>query len=298
MLRSMTGFAQAQGEEGAWRLRVTVKALNHRFLDLRLRLPDELAAFEPRLRKQVREKVQRGHLDIQFQTEKLGRRALEVDGEFVRGYLELYRELQREHQLGGEPDLTAVLRVPGVLRSSSRREDSEEAQQLGGLAECLLAEVLEALDVMRRAEGVALERDLSEGVRRMRAAQKQLAELSEHALPAYHRRLRERLQELVGQIPLDPARLTEEAAYLAERSDVSEELTRLESHAQQFAHLLASDTTVGKRLDFLLQEMNRETNTLLSKIPGLEAEGLEMTRLGLEVKAQIERLREQVQNVE
>lgn len=298
MVRSMTGFAQAQGQEGAWTVRITVKALNHRFLDLHLRLPDELEAFEPRLRGLVRDQVGRGHLEVQFQVEKTERRPLDVDANFVRSYLELYRQLQREHQLSGDPDLTAVLRLPGALRSGPPEIAPEEAERLGALAERLLRGALARLEEMRRAEGATLERELRERLAHIRAGQKELAQLGARALPAYHRRLSERLQELLGQSALDPARLAQEAAYLAERSDVSEELTRLASHAEQFAHLLDSDGALGKRLDFLLQEMNRETNTILSKAPGLAAEGLEMTRLGLELKAQIERLREQVQNVE
>lgn len=298
MLRSMTGYAQAQAEEGFWGLRVTVKALNHRFLDLRLRLPEELAAAEPQLRARVREQVRRGHLEVQFQVESLERRALEVNEEFLRGYLELYRRLQQEHQLTGEPDLTAMLRLPGVLRIDPTPLAPEAAEQLAHVAERLLDQALERLDEMRRAEGAALEQELSTCLERIRAGQRELSQLSEQAQPAAHRRLTQRLHELLGESPVDPTRLAEEAAYLAQRSDVREELTRLASHAEQFAGLLASDGAIGKRLDFLVQEMHRETSTLLAKAPGLEAEGLEMTRVGLEVKAQVERLREQVQNVE
>ncbi|MFQ5776852.1 MAG: YicC/YloC family endoribonuclease [Terriglobia bacterium] len=298
MLRSMTGFAQASGAEGDWTLRVRVKALNHRFLDLRLRVPEELEAFEPRLRALVRRKVHRGHLDLQFQVENSARPALEVNQPFLRSFLALYRDLQREHGLSGEPDLTAVLRLPGVLRNRASDPEAETVGPLGVLAERLLSEVLERLDEMRRAEGAALEDALRERLARVRAAQGELTRLSANAGPSFHRRLKERLEELLGQSQIDPGRLAQEAAYLADRSDLQEELTRLASHSQQFAQLLATDGTVGKRLDFLLQEMNRETNTILAKVPGAEGEGLEMIRLGLEIKAQIEQLREQVQNVE
>ena len=298
MLRSMTGYAQVQGEEGSWLVRVTLKSLNHRFLDLRWRLPDELAAAEPRLRAAVRDRVRRGHLDVQFNVENLERQGVEVNEEFVRHYLELYRRLQREHQLTGEPDLTAMLRLPGALRTGPTTLTEEEAERLGALAERLLVEGLERLDVMRRAEGAALESDLRSSVERIGAHQQELLRLGEKALPEAHRRLSERLKELLDASPLDPTRLAQEAAYLAERCDIREELTRLGSHTEQFAHLLASDGAVGKRLDFLVQEMNRETTTLLAKAPGLDTEGLEMTRVGLEIKAQVERLREQIQNVE
>jgi len=298
MLRSMTGFAHAQAEDTSWTVSVTVKSLNHRFLDLHLRLPAELEPSEPRLREQVRGQVARGHLDIQFQVDSRARRALRVDEEYVRAYLELYNRLERQHSLGGEPDLMAVLRMPGVVRSGEREAPADETERLGALAGRALEEALGRLNEMRRAEGAALERELRERLQAVVEGQKQLVRLGERALPACHRRLAERLQELLKPTALDPARLAQEAAYLAERSDVSEELTRLASHADQFAQVLGSDGGVGKRLDFLLQEMNREANTILSKSSGLQADGLEMTRLGLEIKAQIERLREQVQNVE
>ena len=297
-VRSMTGFAQVQGEDPPWNVRVTLKALNHRFLDLHLRLAPDLETAEPRLRNRIRARVHRGHLEVQAQVERAGKRALEVDEEFVRGYLELFRRLQREHGLNAEPDLTAVLRLPGALRSDAQSPEAAALERLAALTEELLDQALDKLEEMRRAEGTALERDLRQALEKIRVGRSALVELNQRALPAYHKRVTELLQELLGQSPLDPARLAEEAAYLAERSDVSEELARLESHAQQFAQLLAGDGAVGKRLDFLLQEMNRETNTILFKAPGLAAEGLEMTRLGLDLKAQVERLREQVQNVE
>ncbi len=298
MVRSMTGFAQARAEDAPWAVNVTVKALNHRFLDLHLRLPPELDPQESRLRDLIRQRVARGHLDVHFQVECCDRRPLEVDKNLLHSYLELFQELKREHRLNSEPDLTAVLRLPGVLRPAASGPDAQATKQVARLAEQGLAEALERLNEMRRAEGAALERELRQRLQAVAEGQKELVGLGERALPACHRRLTESLRELLGRTPLDPARLAEEAAYLAEHSDVSEELTRLGSHTEQFALLLESDTRMGKRLDFLLQEMNRETNTILSKSSGLEAEGLEMTRRALEIKAQIERLREQVQNVE
>lgn len=298
MLRSMTGFAQASAQEDPWGLTVTVRAFNHRFLDLRFRLPGDLEAAESQLRALVRGHVRRGHLDVRMEMERNGRPALEVDRDFVRSYLQVHIELQREHNLSGEPDLTALLRIPGVLRRSETALSGEDAVRLVGLAEKTLSEALKRLNEMRSREGAALENELRERLGKIEAARKKLAELGERALPAFQQRLQKRLQELLAGVSLEPARLAQEAAYLAERSDISEELTRLASHANQFGQLLDSKAEAGKQMDFLLQEMNRETNTTLSKVPNLGAEGLEMTRLGLEIKAEIERLREQVQNVE
>lgn len=298
MLRSMTGFAQVSAQEDTWGLTVTVRAFNHRFLDLRFRLPGDLEAAESQLRALVRGHVRRGHLDVRMEMERNGRPALEVDRDFVRSYLQVHIELQREHNLSGEPDLTALLRIPGVLRRSETALSGEDAVRLVGLAEKTLSEALKRLNEMRSREGAALENELRGRLGKVEAVRKKLAELGERALPAFQQRLQKRLQELLTGVSLEPARLAQEAAYLAERSDISEELMRLASHANQFGQLLDSKAEAGKQLDFLLQEMNRETNTTLSKVPNLGAEGLEMTRLGLEIKAEIERLREQVQNVE
>lgn len=298
MLRSMTGYAQAQAEEDGWVVRVTLKSVNHRFLDLRLRLPDDLAVAEPRLRALVRDRVRRGHLDVTLQVENAQRQAADVNEELVRRYFELYRRLQKEYGLSGEPEVGTLLRLPGALRSGPTAPMPEESERLMAIAERLLVEGLNRLDEMRSAEGGALARDLRGCLERIRVGEQRLRLLSEKALPGAHQRLHERLRELLGDSAIDPTRLAEEAAYLAERSDIREELTRLDSHAAQFLELLESDGAVGKRLDFLVQEMNRETTTALSKSPGLDAEGLEMTRVGLEMKAEIERLREQVQNVE
>ncbi len=151
---------------------------------------------------------------------------------------------------------------------------------------------------MRREEGRALAREMNELVSSIGAKTARLELLSERSRPVYAQRLKVRLQELLGTLPVDPIRVAQEAAILAERADVSEELARLRSHVDQFDRLIQEAGELGKKLDFLLQEMQREANTLLSKTPGLGQEGLDMTELGLRVKADIEKLREQVQNVE
>jgi uncharacterized protein (TIGR00255 family) len=159
-------------------------------------------------------------------------------------------------------------------------------------------EAVVKLDAMREEEAGHLREEMSARLRSIAALAGKVETLAENARPAFARRLKARLQELLGEAQLDPARLAQEASIAAERSDVSEELARLRSHVQQFESLLVGASDVGKKLDFLLQEMQRESNTLLSKSPGTEAEGLEITRLGLEIKSEIEKLREQVQNIE
>jgi len=298
MLRSMTGFAQAQAEEPPFTVRVTLRALNHRFLDLQLRLAAELEAYEPRVRAWVRERVRRGHVEVNVQLQSSERPALGVNRELVRSYIEVFNALCQEYKLTAQPDLSAILRLPGALQASGPGLKSQENPKLVAAFERAVSQALDALDRMRCMEGEALAQELRAGAERIRQANEEIAAGEAQARPAYFQRLQERLRELLGATRLDEARLAQEAAYLADRSDISEEVARLRSHVEQFLGLLSSEAAVGKRLDFLLQEMNRETNTLLAKSSPLEAAGLAMTQRALGIKAEIERLREQVQNVE
>ena len=197
-------------------------------------------------------------------------------------------------------DVVALLRLPGVISGLGiAAPQSEESQgKLGRVLEDCLAEALSKLDDMRRAEGAHLIDELNKRLTKIEGEADQVRVLAETLRPAFARRLAARLAELLNGISLEPARLAQEAALLAERSDISEELERLRSHVAQFASLLRGAGEMGKKLDFLLQEMHREANTLLSKTPGVDSEALAITGLALEIKADIEKLREQVQNIE
>ncbi|MFZ3218370.1 MAG: YicC/YloC family endoribonuclease [Candidatus Acidiferrales bacterium] len=296
-LKSMTGYAQARAVESGWSLRVTIRAVNHRFLDLHLRIPEGFEPLEPRIRQMVRERVRRGHLDFTLHHELAGPAAVGVNHDVAAAYLKAANSLRQEFGIQTEPDLAAILRLPGVIGAAAASLEGELERLEPVLVACV-NEALEKLDRMREQEAQHLREEMSARLRHIAELSAQLETLSERARPAFARRLAARLQELLGEATLDMARLAQEASIAAERSDVSEELARLRSHVQQFEMLLAGAADVGKKLDFLLQEMQREANTLLSKTPGVEVEGLEITRLGLEVKSEIEKLREQVQNIE
>jgi len=293
----MTGYAQARAIENGWSLRVTIRAVNHRFLDLHLRIPEGFEPLEPRIRQILRERVRRGHLDFTLHYELAGPAAVGVIHDVAAAYLKAVNSLRKEFGIQTEPDLASILRLPGVIGAAAASPDGE-FERLGSVVERCLGEALEKLDRMREQEAAHLRDEMSTRLRHIAALTAKLETLAEGARPAFARRLAARLQELLGEAPLDPARLAQEASIAAERSDVSEELARLRSHVQQFESLLAGASDVGKKLDFLLQEMQRESNTLLSKTPGNDAEGLDITRLGLEIKSEIEKLREQVQNIE
>src|SRR5271154_4935933 len=296
-LKSMTGYAQAQATGDGVGLRISVRGVINRFLDLPLRVPGGLEPLAPRIRQIVRERVRRGHLDVTLRYELAGPAAVAVNQEVAAAYLRAVSDLRTQFGMTTEPDLASILRLPGVIGTPAASLDDEIARLESVVARCL-TEALDNLDHMRELEAGALRDDMSARLVSIAGLAARVQVLAERARPAFARRLELRLKELLGEVSIDPARLAEEAAIAAERSDVSEELARLASHVRQFESLLAGASDVGKKLDFLLQEMQREANTLLSKTPGSEAEGLEITALGLEIKSEIEKIREQVQNIE
>jgi uncharacterized protein (TIGR00255 family) len=296
-LKCMTGYAQARASENGWSLRVAIRSVNHRFLDLHLRVPEGFEPLEPRIRQIIRERVRRGHLDVTVHYELAGPAAIGVNQEVAAAYLKAAASLRKEFNIQSEPDVESIMRLPGVIGAAAASLESELGRLESVLGRCLL-ESLDKLDRMRGEEASLLREEMSARLRTIAALASNVSTLAERARPAFARRLETRLKDLLGETQIEPTRLAQEAALAAERSDVSEELVRLRSHVQQFEDLLASSSEAGKKLDFLLQEMQREANTLLSKTPGNDGEGLEITRLALEIKSEIEKLREQVQNIE
>src|SRR5579872_469506 len=298
---SMTGFAQARVERDGASVRINLRSVNHRFLDLHLRMPDGFEVFESRIRQAIRNRLRRGHVDVNIYFEAGATGAIELNHEMVDSYMKAVGRLREEYGIKTEPDLVALFRLPGVVAapgSTSDLRNEEEQERLGAQVETCLEQALNKLEAMRRSEGQSLTAEMMGLLDKIAARTAEVEALAERVRPAIARRLAERLADLLKGVQLDPIRLAQEAAMLAERSDVSEELARLRSHVEQFRTLLAGAGEAGKKLDFLLQEMQREANTLLSKTPGVESEGLAITGLALEVKSDIEKLREQAQNVE
>jgi uncharacterized protein (TIGR00255 family) len=297
---SMTGYAQARGETLGWAIRVSVKSVNHRFLDLKMRLPEGFDLYELRLRQIVRERIHRGHVEVHVSLEPGAGTPIQVNRDLVEGYLKAADDLRLQTAVSAALDVVALLRLPGVIGGLAPAvpEDEEQQEQLGKTLETCLRDAIVRLDDMRRAEGKHLSEELRDRLARIGGQAEEVRVLATALRPAFARRLESRLKELLNGTAIDPARIAQEAAMLAERSDISEELDRLRSHVQQFGKLLDGAGELGKKLDFLLQEMHREANTMLSKTPGVESEALAITGLGLEIKAEIEKLREQVQNIE
>ena len=294
-IHSMTGFAQAKGQvNGRLGFTLALKSVNHRFLDLHFRLPSDSSELEMKLRRLLKEKMARGHVEVTLTMEVAADLGFGVNRKLVGGYVDTFRQMAKEFGIGGEPDLNAALKIPGAMDASGATAENAELQE-AVLAK--ITEILGRLNEMRAEEGRGMERELRDRMSRLHSGAAEVEKLRGGMMQAHLERLRARIQELVGS-QAEPERVLQEAALLAERSDIQEELVRLNTHIQHFRGLLDSGGEVGKKLDFLLQEMNREANTLLSKTTGVAGEALRITQLGLAMKAEIEKSREQVQNIE
>jgi uncharacterized protein (TIGR00255 family) len=296
---SMTGFARVSGRVSdllAWTL--TLKSVNHRFLDLHMRMPAGTEPLEMRLRRLLKEKVLRGHLEVTLTVERGLRPTAHFDRDLLQGYVAAFRIAAAESALEQQPDLNAIFRLPGVLTGEARFSE-EEMQALEQDVAAQTGRLVEALNRMRGQEGASLALDLGAGMQRLDCAVAQVAHMRHEVQKAYFERINQRISGLLnGNGAIDRDRVLQEAAMLAERSDVEEEVTRLRTHIQHFQSLLQAGGELGKKLDFLLQEMNREANTLLSKTGGVSGNGQRITDLGLGMKSEIEKAREQVQNLE
>jgi uncharacterized protein (TIGR00255 family) len=296
---SMTGFARVSGRVSdllSWNL--SLKSVNHRFLDLHLRMPAGAESLEMRLRRLLKEKVLRGHLEVTLNVERGLRPSAHFDRDLLQGYIAAFRAAAAESDLKQQPDLNAIFRLPGVLTGETRFSD-QEVQALEEDVAAQIDPLVQALNRMRGQEGAALASELGATMERLDLAVSQVAHMRQEVQKAYFERLSQRIATLLnGNGAIDRDRIMQEAAILAERSDVEEEVTRLRTHIQHFHSLLKAGGEMGKKLDFLLQEMNREANTLLSKTGGVSGNGSRITDLGLGMKSEIEKAREQVQNLE
>jgi len=293
-IRSMTGYAQVKGQTGDLDFTVSLKSVNHRFLDLHLRMPANSDALEQKIRRLFKEKLHRGHVELTLTAERTDSGGVAINRKLVSGYVAAFRKAAQDFGIAGEPDLNAIFRINGVLSGSGELPEDESN------AADILAKVEEAiakLDAMRAEEGRSILRELKERMQHLVKNTGEAEKLRSAVLHAYVEKVQSRMQELIGS-QADPDRILQEAAMLAERSDVQEEIVRMKTHIDHFVGLLEGGGEIGKKLDFLLQEMNREANTLLSKTNGVAGEALRMTELGLAMKAEIEKSREQVQNIE
>jgi uncharacterized protein (TIGR00255 family) len=295
-IRSMTGFARVRRQIQELEAVISVKTVNHRGLDIHFHVSSDLDPFENALRAAVKRHLTRGHVDVRIALVQAG----EVNGFAVNtgrldAYLKAFREAALRHDLDGTPDLNAAFSIPGILADAGNLELPPDFEV--PLVEGLEA-ALQELDNFRSREGRELAAVMLQHSLNIQDAAGRMERLRSGALPALQQRLRDRLSELLRGVAIDPQRLAQEAALLADRGDIGEEMARLKIHARQVDEILESGKEVGKKLDFLLQEMNRETNTILSKTTGIGDAGLGITDLALAAKSDIEKIREQALNLE
>jgi uncharacterized protein (TIGR00255 family) len=295
----MTGFASVRSAaDETVGFALAIKSVNHRFLDLQLRLPSYCDALEMHMRRLLKETLKRGHIEVTLQVERRASAQIQLNAELLEAYVGAFGTAAAQYGLENRPDLNAMLRIPGVMSA----ETAVGVEGIPELDQAVMAEMpllIEKLNAVRAQEGAALAAELKSSMARLRAFGDEMAVLRNGVREAQFERLRTRLMELTSGVPVTDERLLSEAAVLAEKSDVEEEIVRLRTHIDRFVSMLDEGGELGKRLDFLLQELNREANTMLSKTSAAAGENsLRITELGLEMKAEIEKAREQVQNLE
>lgn len=292
----MTGFAQVKRDAAAGELTISLRSVNHRGLDLHFYQSHEFSAFENAMRSLIKENIGRGHLEIRSGLTREERAANGLNMQVLEQYASAFNSAAATLGLDSKPDLNTLLTLPGVMTRVA--ESSELDSDFEALMLSLLHECITAFNQCREREGEKLGDEILRELTEVEGATAEIKQMRAEVLPAFHKRLRERLAELLNGSGVPESRIVEESAVLADRSDVQEELTRLTVHASELRRLLESGGPVGKQIDFLVQEMNRETNTTLAKSSNAGDPGLQITALALAVKANIERIREQALNLE
>lgn len=292
MLKSMTGFGAGRAQVGEEEFSVELRSLNHKFCEVKARLPRELAALEPLVSKQVKERLARGAVEllVRRQTVTASGTVPMVDVALAQEYARAFRELAEALGVPADISWSQVATQPGVVKLEEKGMDVAAATQA---VQSALDQALAALEQMRRVEGEAIRADLDARLKLIEGWSREVAALAPQAVEEYRQRLAERVADLARGVPVDPQRLAQEVAMFAERTDIAEEVTRLASHLEQFRALMASSEPAGRRMDFLVQEMHREVNTTGSK-----SQHAEISARVVSMKAEVERIREQVQNVE
>ncbi|MDA8098378.1 MAG: YicC family protein [Nitrospiraceae bacterium] len=292
-IRSMTGFGRGEARGPAGTISVEMRSVNNRYLDVQVKTPRSLAALEPRIRKAVQDRFSRGRIDV-FVNRSGGDAnpfRLVVNHDLANQYVGALRELKERFRLSGEADLSLITSLPDVI---VREEISEDVEALWTQLYVAMESAAEGLRSMRETEGAALVRDIAGRLETIAGIAAQVRLRAPETVAQEQRRMNEALQKLLAEQP-DPARVAQEIAILAERTDVTEELTRLDSHLVQFRRMIsgAGAEPVGRKLDFLIQEMGREVNTIASK-----AQDAAISVQVVTAKAELEKVREQVQNIE
>lgn len=292
-MKSMTGFGRGSVSNDLFSVDVELKTVNNRFLDVNLRLSGELQAIEGTIKRMIGERLSRGRVEVNLQYDRSDEINYEINRPMINGFLSAMRKMQEEFSLSGEPDLNLIARLPNVLIPKK----NELSPDFLSAVENALSDALDDLEKMRLKEGDLLKNELVSMIgdieKRLVPIESESAGVADEYRTRLTRRITEMLSKSDSQIELDQGRLAQEVAYLSDRSDISEEITRLRSHIDHFRAIMNEEKEVGKRLDFLTQELNREANTITSKTGNMTVK-----ENALQIKSDIEKIREQVQNIE
>jgi len=292
MLKSMTGFGRGEGETTLGKMGVEIRSINHRYSDINLKLPKRFNPLEGRIKELIRSEVSRGRIDVSIKLDTMGEGKIQfdVDLSLAEQYYKALQLLKERFQLRGEITLEHLAGAKDLITAKEEVEDVESFwQELVPI----LKQSIKDMDQMKRAEGISLGKDLGQRLDRISQLLEETRMRFPLTLKAYQERFKEKLRILLEGAELDPSRFQQEVAFWAERTDITEELVRTESHLVQFRAMLESDDPVGRKMDFLLQEIHREVNTISSKVNDAE-----VSQKSVEIKSELEKIREQVQNIE
>ena len=291
MIKSMTGYGKANLEKNSRKYIIEIKSVNHRYMDISIKMPRALSYLEEIIKNEISKNIKRGKVDvfITFENNSIEGREIKINTELAKGYIKELRKLAKEENILSDIQVNDIARYPDVLTIQDSQDDEEIKHEILEV----VGKATENLVSMRKAEGEKIAKDLKERLDLIQNKVNEVSKLSTGLIEEYVVKLEERVKQILKDQEIDKARLAQEVVIYADRCSIEEEITRLNSHIAQFNKLLNSDEAVGKKLDFIIQEMNRETNTIGSK-----ANSLEITNSVIDMKTEIENLREQVQNIE
>ena len=293
MLKSMTGFARYENQNGELTCKVEIKSVNNRFIDINTRLPKSLAALELPLKKLVKSKCARGSFDISISLESNGQSGAHFEIKpnlpLAAQYLKAFNQIRDDLKLQGEIDINAILGQRDIVKPELKEVDDSSEETVTSTVEKTLIDLIK----MREDEGANLEKDIISQIKGIEKLGGAIKSLQSTTVQEFQDRLKEKIQTLTNGMELDPARMAQETALLADRCDVTEEIIRLKSHLDQFYKLVESDEPQGRKLEFLTQEINREVNTIGSKTIDIE-----VSKTVIEMKSRLEKIREQLANIE
>ena len=291
MIKSMTGFGRSNLQEGLREYQIEIKSVNHKHIDINIRMPRNISFLEDEVRKIIASKVKRGKIDvfISFDNYSDEGKSIKINKEIAKTYIESLKELASEENIGSNIEVTEITKLPDVLIIKNNEDEETIKQELSKAVN----EAMDKLINMRQAEGEKMAQDIISRIDDITSKVKEISELSTGLIEEYVVKLEARIKELLKTDEVDQTRLAQEVVIYADKCSVQEEITRLDSHIQQFKELVESSNAAGKKLDFIIQEMNRETNTIGSK-----ANNLEITNRVIDIKTELEDIREQIQNIE